>query len=229
MATLILLRHGQSMWNAANRFTGWVDVPLSRAGIDEALDAGRRIADLPIDEVHMSTLLRAQQTAMIALAERSDGRVPRRITPQGEVERHPWSHLGPDAEDDTLPIHVTWRLNERMYGDLQGLDKGASRARWGEDQVHIWRRSYDVPPPNGESLAMTAERTVPYLEEVLLPALDVGRSLLVVAHGNSLRSLIMRIRGLTEEEVIGLELPTGVPLRFERIEGAWSTPSAMGG
>ena len=98
-----------------------------------------------------------------------------------------------------------------MYGDLQGLDKGASRARWGEDQVHIWRRSYDVPPPNGESLAMTAERTVPYLEEVLLPALDVGRSLLVVAHGNSLRSLIMRIRGLSEEEVIGLSSRRGSP------------------
>lgn len=233
MPLLILMRHGQSMWNAANRFTGWVDVPLSPKGIEEALQGGRAIASLPIDEVHVSTLIRAQMTAMLALSQHEGGRVPvvQHPVPEGgldslgENQRRmaEWTTIhDASAEAEALPVHVAWQLNERMYGALQGLDKQATRDRYGAEQVHVWRRSYDVPPPDGESLERCAARTLPYLEARIVPSLDAGRNVFVAAHGNSLRSIIMAIEGLTREEVLGLEVPTGVPLIYERKDGGWT-------
>ena len=187
MATLILLRHGQSVWNAANRFTGWTDVELSEVGETEAAKAGDELADTQIDVVHTSDLIRAQHTAEIVM-----------------------SH---NRASSNVPTHRDFRLNERHYGDLQGLNKQDTRDKYGDEQVHIWRRSYDVPPPgdNGESLAMCAERTLPYLDEAIIPDLEAGKTVLVAAHGNSLRSIVMEIEGLTKEEVLSLEIPTGIP------------------
>ena len=194
MATLILLRHGQSVWNAANKFTGWTDVGLSEVGEAEAAKAGEELADTQIDVVHTSDLIRAQHTAEI-------------------VMRH-------NRASSDVPTHRDFRLNERHYGDLQGLNKQDTRDKYGDEQVHIWRRSYDVPPPgdDGESLAMCAERTLPYLGEAIKPDLDAGKTVLVAAHGNSLRSIVMKIEGLSKEEVLSLEIPTGIP-RIYTYEG----------
>lgn len=177
------------MWNAANKFTGWTDVDLSEKGEGEAATAGEQLADIRIDVVHTSDLMRAQRTAAIVMKHNR-------------------------ASSDT-PTHQDYRLNERHYGALQGLDKDETRAKYGAEQVHIWRRSYDVPPPEGESLAMCAERTLPYLKEEIMPDLEAGKNVLVAAHGNSLRSIVMDIEGLSKEEVLSLEIPTGVPILFE--------------
>ena len=231
MALLILMRHGQSMWNAAGLFTGWVDVPLSNQGIEEAIDGGKKIAEYDIDEVHVSTLIRAQMTAMIALAQNNHGKTPvfqydepsdESNTSQNEARMNEWAQIRGDAGSASiLPVHVSWQLNERMYGDLQGLNKDATREQYGAEQVHIWRRSYDVPPPNGESLELTANRTIPYLENSIIPQLSNGKNLFVAAHGNSLRSIIMSIESLTKEEVLSLEVPTGVPIIYQYQEGSW--------
>lgn len=229
MTHLILMRHGQSMWNAAGLFTGWVDVPLSPTGIDEAREGGRAIAALAIDEVHVSTLIRAQMTAMIALSEHNSGLTPVFQYPtevedgmsENETRMREWAQIrGEAGKEGILPVHVAWQLNERMYGDLQGLNKQATREQYGDEQVHIWRRSFDVPPPNGESLELTAQRTIPYLENTLLPTLHDGKSVFVAAHGNSLRSIIMHVDGLSRDEVLALEVPTGVPIVYDLVDGA---------
>ena len=196
MATMILLRHGQSVWNAANKFTGWTDVELSEVGEAEAAKAGEDLAEIDIDVVHTSDLIRAQRTAAIVM-----------------------KHNRVSAD---VPTHRDFRLNERHYGALQGLDKDETRAKYGEEQVHIWRRSYDIPPPECESLAMCAERTLPYLNEAIMPDLEVGKTVLVAAHGNSLRSIVMKIEGLSREEVLGLEIPTGVPRIYSYAEGKFT-------
>lgn len=229
MSLLILMRHGQSVWNAANLFTGWVNVPLSTKGIDEALEGGRQISHLSIDEVHTSTLIRAQMTAMLALSQHNGGKTPVVQTPQmveqtsesGEIELVDWSKTNGPSEH-ILPVYMASELNERMYGDLQGLDKQETRDKFGAEQVKIWRRSYDVPPPNGESLELTAQRTLPYLSSVILPALEEGKNVFVAAHGNSLRSVIMDLEGLSREEVLSLEVPTGTPIVYERIGDDWN-------
>ena len=190
MAKLILLRHGESQWNLENRFTGWVDVPLSPKGIEEAKVAGEHLKDLPIDLVFTSVLQRAINTASIALET---------------------------AGKNDLPTERDQALNERHYGDLQGLNKAETAAQYGDEQVKIWRRSYDVPPPGekGESLKDTAARTLPYYRQHILPALLGGKNVLVVAHGNSLRSIVMELEQLTKEQVLELNIPTGIPLLYE--------------
>src|SRR5262245_6308241 len=188
MPDLILLRHGQSQWNLENRFTGWVDVPLSPKGEEEARAAGEMLRGRRIDVVFTSVLRRAIDTATLALAAADIGAVP--------TERDP-------------------ALNERMYGDLQGKNKAEAATQFGADQVKLWRQSYDVRPPGGESLADTAARVLPYWESHLLPDLRAGRNLLVVAHGNSLRALVMHLDGLSREQVLELEIPTGAPLLYE--------------
>ena len=190
MPTLVLLRHGQSQWNLENKFTGWVDVPLTEKGIEEAHRAGRLLVESGITFVRAFTseLQRAQETLRIALEE-----------------------LGvPD-----LPVTRDEALNERHYGDLQGLDKAETAKKYGDEQVHIWRRSYDVPPPNGESLKDTAARTLPYFSTHVRPCLDAGEDVLVAAHGNSLRSIVMDLEKLSREEVLQLNIATGVPLVYE--------------
>mgnify|MGYP003351221640 CR=1 FL=1 len=133
-----------------------------------------------------------------------------------------WAQInGAAGAENILPVHVSWQLNERMYGDLQGLNKEATRQQYGADQVHIWRRSYDVPPPNGESLELTAQRTIPYLEESIIPQLFNGKNLFIAAHGNSLRSIIMDLENLSREEVLSLEVPTGVPIIYQYEDSKW--------
>lgn len=238
MSLLILMRHGQSMWNAAKLFTGWVDVPLTNVGIDEAIQGGKDIAHLAIDEVHTSTLIRAQMTAMLALAQHNGGKTPvfQYPQPEGGVENVSqnearmiqWAQINGDQDsENVLPIFVSWQLNERMYGDLQGLNKDDTRQKYGDEQVHIWRRSYDVPPPNGESLELTAQRTLPYLEKSIMPSLQSGKNVFVAAHGNSLRSIIMSLEGLSQEQVLSLEVPTGIPIVYEYSDNQWNRLQAF--
>ncbi len=188
MSILILVRHGQSIWNAQNRFTGWTDVELSEKGIDEAEEAGRQLSHINFGVVHTSDLIRAQRTAKIImeLNEASDGTI---------------------TKND-------WRLNERHYGSLQGLNKEETAQKYGADLVHSWRRSFDIPPPEGESLEMTAERTIPYFNEEIVPDLQNGSNVLISAHGNSLRSIVMHIENIDPEKITSLEIPTGVPLYY---------------
>lgn len=190
MGQLVLVRHGQSQWNAENKFTGWIDIDLSEAGIKEAEVAGEKLKASGVRwiKAHTSRLKRAQKTLDIIL----------KICGQ-----------------PNLPIWIDSALNERHYGDLQGLNKDEMRKKFGDEQVHIWRRSYDVPPPNGECLQDTAKRSLPYFREYILPDLKTGKDVLVVAHGNSLRSIVMEIEKLTPEQILQLNLDTGVPYIYE--------------
>lgn len=222
MSRLILLRHGQSEWNKKNIFTGWIDIPLSREGIDEAFRAGEMIASLPIDLIYTSTLVRGIMTAMIALSLHHSGRVPVILHP-GEGKLEEWSKcFEPKTESELIPVIRAWELNERMYGELQGRNKDETRAEFGADQVKIWRRSYAVPPPQGESLEMTAARTIPYFKREIFPHLESGKNILISAHGNSLRSIVMDLEKLSEEEVLNLEIPTGEPIFYNYKEGELS-------
>ena len=185
---LILIRHGQSEWNALNQFTGWKDPDLTAKGIEEAHNAGRIINNLKInfDLVFTSALVRAQNTAEIILKELNQ----------------PLSTIKNQA------------LNERNYGDLAGLNKDDARKRWGDEQVHIWRRSYDIPPPGGESLKDTGERVLPFFMKEILPHVCKGKNVLVAAHGNSLRSLIKFLDNISDENIVKLEIPTGAPIHY---------------
>src|SRR3990167_10571025 len=157
---LILLRHGQSIWNKKNLFTGWVDIPLSEEGVQEAIEAGKKIRDQPIDVIYTSTLMRSQMTVPLALFHHSSGKVPIFQHP-GEKRLEEWSKIySKETEAGTIPVYIAWELNERMYGHLQGLNKAETAEKFGAEQVHIWRRSFDTAPPGGESLAMTAARAV---------------------------------------------------------------------
>ena len=185
---LILIRHGQSEWNALNQFTGWKDPDLTAKGIEEAHNAGRIINNLKInfDLVFTSALIRAQNTAEIILKEINQ----------------PLSTIKNQA------------LNERNYGDLAGLNKDDARKRWGDEQVHIWRRSYDIPPPGGESLKDTGERVLPYFMKEIHPHVCKGKNVLIAAHGNSLRSLIKFLDNISDEDIVKLEIPTGAPIHY---------------
>jgi 2,3-bisphosphoglycerate-dependent phosphoglycerate mutase len=222
MSHLILLRHGESLWNEANRFTGWVDVPLSQKGVKEAQAAGERLAKYPIQAVFMSTLQRAQQTAMLALTYQKEGLVPVVLSedPEIAIKQAVYSQ---EAKARMMPCYVDWRLNERHYGELQGLNKQQTRDQYGDEQVHIWRRSFDVPPPGGESLEMTAARTQPCWHQKIKPLVEKkGACILVVAHGNSLRSMAMDLEGLSREAVLQLEIPTAIPRVYQHTpSGAW--------
>lgn len=210
---LFLVRHGQSAWNLQNRFTGWIDVSLSPKGIEEAREAGRLLADERFDVAFTSTLVRAQHTLFEILAgSRHVGAY--RFVHEGASPWYEHFVANADADRAMLTVHVAEALNERYYGDLQGMNKDEARARYGAEQVHVWRRSFDVPPPNGESLEMTAARTLPYYQERIAPLLKDGHSVLVAAHGNSLRSIIMHIERMGPDEIIRFELPTGVPYLY---------------
>ncbi len=211
MSYLILMRHGESLWNRANLFTGWVDVPLSPKGIEEALKGGEKIAHLPIDLVYISKLTRAEMTAFLALSKHDEGKTPVLMHPN-EEKIGEWGKIY--SEKEILPVYAAWELNERYYGELQGNNKQQMREKYGDEQVQIWRRSYDIPPPGGESLKMTAERTLPYFDLEILPKLRMGKNIFISAHGNSLRSIIMELDDLSEEEVVSLEIPTGEPILY---------------
>lgn len=219
MSQLILLRHGQSEWNKANLFTGWVDIPLSLEGVNEAFRAGEKISTIPIDFIFTTTLVRAQQTAFLALLKHQSGKVPV-VMHTGEGKQEEWAKIYSESSlENTIPVRLAWQLNERYYGELQGLNKDETRAKYGAEQVQIWRRSYDTTPPNGESLAMTAQRTIPYFEKNILPLLKEDKNVLISAHGNSLRAIIMYLDKLTKEEVLALEIPTGDPIVYSFSNG----------
>ncbi|HVJ65303.1 MAG TPA: 2,3-diphosphoglycerate-dependent phosphoglycerate mutase [Bdellovibrionota bacterium] len=190
MSKLVLVRHGRSAFNDQNRFTGWMDVPLIEAGIEEAKKAGKLLKDKKFHPViaFTSKLQRAQNTLKLILTE---------------------------LDQNGLKTLESEALNERHYGDLQGKNKEETAKIFGDEQVHIWRRSYDVPPPGGESLKDTAERTLPYFKSEILKHLQSGEDVLVVAHGNSLRSIVMEIEKLTPAEILKREIPTGTPLFYE--------------
>jgi 2,3-bisphosphoglycerate-dependent phosphoglycerate mutase len=221
MAKLILLRHGASLWNELNLFTGWVDIPLSQKGVQEALSAGRLLADTPIDAIFTSTLMRSLQTAMLVMSEHRSGKVPVLAHKEEGMFKN-WSSIySTKILPDCIPITQSWQLNERMYGKLQGMNKQEARDLFGEELVHIWRRSYNVPPPDGESLEMTAKRSIPYFKEKIVPLLESGSNLLIAAHGNSLRSIVMDLENLTAEEIISVEIPTGIPAIYSYEQGVF--------
>lgn len=188
MAKLVLIRHGESQWNLENRFTGWIDVPLTDKGRVEARRAGEKIRDIRFDKAYTSVLQRAIETLEIVL----------KVIGQ-----------------EQLPVERDQALNERHYGDLQGLNKAETAEKFGKEQVHQWRRSYDIAPPGGESLKDTAARTMPYFESHIVPDVRAGKNVLVSAHGNSLRSIVMHLDKLTREQVLELNLATGVPIVYE--------------
>ncbi|MHB8259682.1 MAG: 2,3-bisphosphoglycerate-dependent phosphoglycerate mutase [Bacteroidia bacterium] len=188
MSQLVIFRHGQSIWNLENKFTGWVDVALSDKGIEEAKAAGEKLKGIVFNEGYSSALKRAQDTLTIAL----------------EV-----------CEQTHIPVTYNKALNERMYGDLQGLNKAETALKFGDAQVKLWRRSYDIAPPNGESLKDTAARVIPYFEKEIVPKLAAGRNIVIAAHGNSLRALIMYLEKMTPTQILDFEIPTGQPRMYE--------------
>ncbi|KAI8002244.1 2,3-bisphosphoglycerate-dependent phosphoglycerate mutase [Camellia lanceoleosa] len=211
---LILIRHGESLWNEKNLFTGCVDVPLTKKGVEEAIEAGKRISNIPVDLIYTSALIRAQMTAMLAMTEHRRKKVPIIMHDESEQAKS-WSQIfSKETKKQCIPVITAWQLNERMYGELQGLNKQETADRYGKEQVHEWRRSYDIPPPNGESLEMCAERAVAYFKEHIEPQLVSGKNVMIAAHGNSLRSIIMYLDKLTSQEVISLELSTGIPMLY---------------
>jgi 2,3-bisphosphoglycerate-dependent phosphoglycerate mutase len=188
MAQLIIFRHGQSIWNLENKFTGWVDVELSSKGIEEAKNAGSKLKGYIFDYAYASDLKRAQETLSLAL----------------KTAGHP----------AITPVYDK-ALNERMYGDLQGLNKDETARKYGEEQVKIWRRSFDIPPPNGESLKDTAARVIPYFESEIIPKLKAGKNVVIAAHGNSLRALIMYLEKMSPEQILEFEIGTAQPRLYE--------------
>lgn len=221
-AKLILMRHGQSEWNKLNLFTGWVDIPLSPKGVEEAIEGGKKIAHIPVDIIFTSSLIRAQMTAMLAIMSHSSGKVPCIQHPsEGKLEE--WSQVySQSTKNNCIPVYCAWQLNERMYGKLQGLNKQETMDRFGQEQVQIWRRSYDQAPPEGESLEMTAARTLPYFQEIILPFLKKGSHVFISAHGNSLRSIVMFLDNLSKDQVVKLEMATGEPLLYTFYAEKWS-------
>jgi 2,3-bisphosphoglycerate-dependent phosphoglycerate mutase len=187
MALLVIFRHGQSVWNLENKFTGWVDVELTEKGIQEAKNAGEKLKSFHFDVAYASDLKRAQNTLSIAL----------------------------EVAGKTVPTTYNKALNERMYGDLQGLDKTETAKKYGDEQVKIWRRSYDVPPPNGESLKDTTARVIPYYKAEIEPQLKAGKNVVIAAHGNSLRALIMYLENMTPAQILEFEIGTGIPRLYE--------------
>ena len=187
---LVLVRHGQSEWNEKNLFTGWKDPKLTSRGVDEAIKAGKELkeAGYSFDKMFTSDLFRAQDTGRIILEQMNLA---------------------------SIEVIKDVSLNERNYGDLAGLNKDEARKEWGEDQVHIWRRSFDIPPPGGESLKDTADRVLPYFKDNIIPELIQGLNILVAAHGNSLRALVMELEEISSEEIVELEISTGVPLVYK--------------
>lgn len=217
MARLVLVRHGQSTWNAANRFTGWVDVPLNHVGRQEAIAAAQKISAYPIKVAFTSLLMRAMETAAICLTEGGgalSGKSPVFKHDAGDPDWHGWDLYEGDHSQE-IPIFPVQALDERNYGQLQGFNKEEMALKVGAETVHQWRRSYSVRPPGGESLADTVDRTVPFFRDRILKHLTNGEDVLVAAHGNSLRAVIMHLDRLTPDQVVQLELATGVPIVYD--------------
>jgi len=212
LSKLVLVRHGQSQWNLENRFTGWVDVPLSKNGIDEAISAGKKLADYKFDVMYVSHMLRAIQTLNYILVESNSQKTPIFKHENDRVRK--WELNYTSNPETEIPVFQSVELAERFYGDLQGLNKQKTREKYGDEQVHLWRRSYDINPPNGESLKDTCNRTTPYYKKYIVKDLEEGKTVLVSAHGNSLRAITMYVENISEEEIPIVEIPTGVPIVY---------------
>jgi len=213
MSYLILVRHGESRWNLANKFTGWVDVPLSEIGVHEALITAERLNNVNLDIAFTSKLIRAHETLGLILAhQKKTG-----IFLHSSKKRNSWSKHshGVDFEKTELPIYSSDKINERFYGDLQGLNKDDARKKWGRDKVFQWRRSYNIRPPKGESLKDVIKRAVPYFKKQILSEVQKNKNVIVVAHGNSLRAIIKHIDNISDEDIPHLELQTGKPIIYE--------------
>jgi 2,3-bisphosphoglycerate-dependent phosphoglycerate mutase len=212
LSKLVLVRHGQSQWNLENRFTGWVDVPLSKKGIEEAISAGKKLKDYEFDTMYVSHMLRAIQTLHYIIIESSSKKTPIIKHYDKRISKWELNYRG-DLKRE-IPVYQSVELAERYYGDLQGLNKQKTREKYGDKQVKLWRRSFDINPPNGESLKGTSERTIPYYKKYILKDLKEGKDVLVSAHGNSLRSIVMYVENVSKEEIPNLEIPTGVPIVY---------------
>jgi 2,3-bisphosphoglycerate-dependent phosphoglycerate mutase len=225
LGKLVLIRHGQSQWNLENRFTGWIDIPLSNRGRQEAREAGQKIKEILFDVAFCSRLIRAVETLLLVLSENQEQKTPI-FVPEGEREKKWGEHYLPDPSRE-IPVFRSLALNERYYGDLQGLNKLESAKRWGAEQIQTWRRGYDQAPPGGESLKDTVARVTPYLRETIFPQLSDNKNVLVAAHGNSLRAIVMILEDMAPEKVAKLEIPTGSPIVFEA-SGMFEKKSAAG-
>ncbi len=215
MVYLILVRHGESRWNLNNKFTGWVDVPLSEKGIKEALLCAKELKDLSIDVAFTSKLERAQETLLIILSKQKKTG----IFLHEEKKEHAWSNHSKQFNKNEIPIYSDDALNERYYGELQGHDKNEMRKKYGEEQVFVWRRSYDIRPPRGESLKDVYKRAVPYFNKKIFPKLKEGNDVIVSAHGNSLRAIIKHLENISDKEIPYLELPFGKPIVYKYSKG----------
>jgi len=211
-AKLVLVRHGKSLWNAQNRFTGWVDVPLDAAGWAEAKRAGELLADFEFDAAFSSHLQRAIVTLNVILRENKSEKKPIFAPAEKTLPRQKYA---PDPKKEFPAILFATALAERHYGDLQGRVKSEVLAEVGEVQFKKWRRGYDTPPPNGESLKDTFERAAPYFQKEILPILKNGKTVLISAHGNSLRALTKFLEKISDDEIVGLEIPTGTPIVYD--------------
>ena len=211
MSKLVLVRHGQSQWNLENRFTGWMDVPLSEKGRNEAISAGKKLKDFEFDTIFVSHMMRAIQTLHYILLESNSKKTP--IIYHEDDKIHKREHHAGNT-DCEIPIFMSVNLAERYYGDLQGLNKQKTREKHGDEQVHIWRRSYNVKPPGGESLEDTCKRTTPYYKKHILKDLKEGKTVLISAHGNSLRAITKHIEKISDKDIPNVEIPTGVPIVY---------------
>ena len=217
MAKLILVRHGQSTWNAANRFSGWVDVPLNRQGRQEVFQAAHKLGSYQIDVGFTSLLVRAIETIAICLTEFEEvcaGKSPVFKHDADDPDWKGWDKYEGDRHEE-IPIFTSRNLDERYYGDLQGLNKADTAEKFGADVVHEWRRSFATRPPGGESLADTAARTIPFFRDRITQHLKGGENVLVAAHGNSLRSIIMYLENLETQQIPHLEILTGIPIVYD--------------
>lgn len=216
MAKLYLLRHLKSQWNTENRFTGWVDIPLSDEGRSQVKDIVPRLENQKIDTIYVSELIRAQETLLRVYESLSE--YPMLIHKEGGMKK--WGHFeGPTKH---IPAYIAEELNERYYGDLQGLNKSEAAEKFGKDQVHIWRRSFNVAPPNGESLKDVCDRTTPFYQAEIEAKLKAGQNVLVVASGNSLRAVIKYIENIPDDKIIEFELGFGEMVAYEFFDGKYT-------
>lgn len=215
MTYLVIVRHGESRWNLDNKFTGWVDVPLSEKGIKEALSCASKLKNLSIDVAFTSKLARAHETLLLILAKQKKIG----IFLHDDKKENKWSMHSHRLEKHEIPIYSDSALNERYYGRLQGHNKNAMRRKYGKDKVFLWRRSWNVRPPGGECLKDTYERAVPYFKRNVIPCLKKKKDVIVSAHGNSLRAIIKYLDNISDEDVCHLELPTGKPIIYKYSRG----------
>ena len=213
MARLVIIRHGESVWNKENKFTGWMDIDLSEKGIEEAKNAGRILANYKFDSIYISHMIRSIHTFQLIMESSNDNRT-RIIYHQDDSQIKTREHHTGDSTKE-LNIYQSKHIAERYYGDLQGLNKAETAEKFGNEQVHLWRRSFDVRPPNGESLKDTLERVLPYWEKTIKNDLENGKTVLIVAHGNSLRAIVKYLENISDSDIPSYEIPTGIPIEYE--------------